>query len=287
MTSAASLAVRSVRWWAQLYTRGLPVEHRERRRLELESDMWEHLHDPDEPATSRALLGRLLRGIPADVWWRYRTLLDSRGARHRSSDMTTTPRVRWWTPTTMVIGVTVTVLALLGLGFGETESGGWIVALSWLIAAAVLLAGLAALRWRPVVGSWAVITGAVLFALAEPLATPLSLVVVVGGLWTGNLVTSRHKAEATIPIAPRQSSLANRWYLWLSVAAALGAVGFIVLLVWPAVVPDHCTETNPCWQDSAAWAAWILSWMAAFVTGGIGVLLGGLRLLVRHRTRLA
>lgn len=287
MTSTESLAVKSVRRWAQLYTRGLPVEHRERRRLELESDMWEHLHDLDEPATGRAVFGRFLRGIPADVRWRYRTLLDSRGARHRSNDMTTTPRFQWWTPTTMVIGVTVTVLALLGLGFGESEDGGWIVALSWLIAAVVLLAGLAALRWRPVVGSWTVIAGAVLFALAEPLATPLSIVVIVGGLWTGNLVTSRHKAETVIPLAPRQSSLTNRWYLWLTVAAALGAVGFIVLLVGPAVTPDNCTETNPCWQGAAAWAAWILSWMAAIVTGGIGVILGGLHLLVRHRTRLA
>lgn len=200
--------------------------------------------------------------------------------------MTTTVRSQWWTPTTMVIGVTVTVLALLGLGFGETESGGWLVALSWLLAAVVLLAGLVALRRRPVVGSWTVIAGAALFALAEPLATPLSLTVVVGGLWTGNLVTSRDKAEAVIPLT-RPSSLADRWYLWLTVATALGAFGFLVLLIWPAVTPENCTETSPCWQDSAAWAAWILSWMAALVTGGIGVILGGLRLLVRHRTRLA
>jgi hypothetical protein len=287
MTGPEPVAVRVVRRWARVYTRGLPVDDRERRRLELESAVWEHLHDPDEVATGRAVFGRFLRGIPADVRWRYRTLLDSRGARHRSNDMTTTPRFQWWTPTTIVIGVTITVLALLGLGFGESESGGWIVALSWLIAAVVLLAGLAALRWRPVVGTWTVITGAVLFALAEPLATPLSIVVILGGLWTGNLVTSRHKAEATIPLAPQQSSLVNRWYLWLTVAAALGAIGFIVLLVWPAVTPDTCTEVNPCWQDSAAWAAWILSWMAALVTGGIGVILGGLRLLVRHRTRFA
>lgn len=201
--------------------------------------------------------------------------------------MTTTPRVRWWTPTTMVIGVTIATLALLGLGFGETESGGWLIAVGWLTAAVVLLAGLVALRKRPVLGSWMVITGAVLLALAEPLAIPLGLLVVIGGLWTGRLVTSRSKAEAMIPLAPRQSSLTDGWYRWLGVAVALGALGFLVLVLWPAVTPENCTETSPCWQDSAAWATWILSWMAAVITGGIGLILAGLRLLARHRTRLA
>ncbi len=73
--------------------------------------------------------------------------------------MTTTTRFQWWTPTTVVIGVTTMALALLGLGFGETESGGWVTALSWLIAAVVLLAGVVVLRWRPVIGSWTVIAG--------------------------------------------------------------------------------------------------------------------------------
>ncbi len=287
MTGAEAAMVMVVRCWSRIYTRGLPVDDRERRRLELESDLWEHLHDPDERAITRSVFGRFLRGIPADVRWRYRTLLDSRGARQRSHDMTTTTRVQWWTPTTVVIGVSLIALALLGLGFGETESGGWIIALGWLIAATVLLAGVAMLRWRPLIGSWTVIAGAVLLALAEPLAAPLSLVVVIGGLWSGGLVTSRRGADTMISLAPRQSALTERWYLWLAAAAALGGIGFIVLLVWPSVTPENCTEANPCWQDSAAWAAWILSWMAALVSGVIGLILGGLRMLVRHRTRLA
>jgi hypothetical protein len=187
----------------------------------------------------------------------------------------------------MVIGVTIATLALLGLGFGEIESGGWVMAVGWLIAAAVLLVGLVALKWRPVVASWAVIAGAVLLALVEPITIPLGVLVVIGGLWTGRLVTSHGKAAAMVPLAPRQSSLTAGWYRWLGVAAALGALGFIVLLLWPAVTPESCTEANPCWQDSAAWATWILSWMAAVITGGIGLVLAGLRLLNRHRTRLA
>lgn len=201
--------------------------------------------------------------------------------------MTTTQRVQWWAPTTMVIGVTVAVLALLGLGFGETESGGWAVAVGWLVAGVVLLAGLAVMRSRPLVGSWVVIAGAVLLALAEPVAILPTIVVILGGFWTGNLVISQRRAEATIPLARRQSFLAARWYVWLMAATALGAIGFLVLMMWPAVTPDHCTEANPCWQDSAAWATWILSWMAAVITGAVGLVLGGLRFLARHRTRLA
>ncbi len=287
MTGIETVLVRLVRGWVQLYTRGLAVDDRERRRLELDSDVWEHLHDPGEQATGSAVFGRCLRGIPADVRWRYRTLLESRGARHRSIEMKTTPKIQWWTPTTMVIGVTTTTLALLGVGFGETGAGGLTTAISWLIAAVLLLVGLAALRRRPVLGSWTVIAGGLLFALVEPIVFPLSFLVIFGGLWTGNLVPSRNGADWTIQLEPRHRSLTERWYAWLITSIALGALGFIVLLAWPAVTPSSCTETNPCWQDTAAWATWIVSWMAAAVTGGIGLMLAALRLLVRHRTRLA
>ena len=49
VNGAQPLAVKAVRRWAAVYTRGLPAEARERRCLELESDMWEHLHDPMRP----------------------------------------------------------------------------------------------------------------------------------------------------------------------------------------------------------------------------------------------
>lgn len=85
------LAVRVCRGWAATYTRGLPTEIAELRVLEIESDLWEHLQDPE--TADREILGRTLRGIQADVWWRYRTLLESRGARQRSHEMTTTQRI--------------------------------------------------------------------------------------------------------------------------------------------------------------------------------------------------
>lgn len=46
--------------------RGLPHDVADRRCLELESDIWEHLHDAGEPAAAREPLGRFLRGAGAD-----------------------------------------------------------------------------------------------------------------------------------------------------------------------------------------------------------------------------
>jgi hypothetical protein len=57
-----------VRIWTHLYTFALPSEIRDRRRAEVESDVWESEHDPDVP--HHAVVLRLLRGMPADLLWR-------------------------------------------------------------------------------------------------------------------------------------------------------------------------------------------------------------------------
>jgi hypothetical protein len=62
------LAVALVRLWTRAFTLGMPPTAREWRRAEIESDLWEQ-HD-DRTASPWQLLGRLFRGIPADVLWR-------------------------------------------------------------------------------------------------------------------------------------------------------------------------------------------------------------------------
>jgi hypothetical protein len=62
------LAVTLVRLWTRVCTLGMPPTAREWRRAEIESDLWEQHHD--RPASTWQLLGRLFRGIPADVLWR-------------------------------------------------------------------------------------------------------------------------------------------------------------------------------------------------------------------------
>ena len=61
-----------LRWWVRLYTSGLPSRERGERRDEIESNHHEHTHNPgarDGNATWQ-VLGRMMRGLPADVAWR-------------------------------------------------------------------------------------------------------------------------------------------------------------------------------------------------------------------------
>ena len=51
-----------VRGWTRVYTLGLPVAARDRRRAEIESDLWESEHAD--------AIGRLIRGVPSDLAWR-------------------------------------------------------------------------------------------------------------------------------------------------------------------------------------------------------------------------
>lgn len=287
--SAEPAAVRVTRSWVRLYTRGLPVDIGARRVLEIESDLWEHLHDPG--TADREILGRTFRGIHADVWWRYRTLLEHRGARQRRHDMTTTTTRGWWTPVTTVLAIVVTTMGLLGLTLGQTEdgSGGALALAAGLpaVGGALVLFGLASRRQHPVRGSRMVVAGAVLGALGEPFLVPVGAAIIIGGLWTGELTTSDAPDRPDLQVTRR--SITSTWWRWLVAGAALGALGFVILVVWEhsGIVPDGCTEANPCWEDTAAWATWILSWLAAMVTGGIGVVLGVLRLATRHHTRPA
>lgn len=69
--------VRATRWWVGVYTAGLAPEVRERRRAELESDLWEQRHEAEvlgrrPSGTAVQILRRLLLGMPADLGWRRR-----------------------------------------------------------------------------------------------------------------------------------------------------------------------------------------------------------------------
>jgi len=152
------------------------------------------------------------------------------------------------------------------------------------VSAVLLVAGLVLLQQRPVAGSWIIIGSGALFAFSI-IGLPIALVVVGGGLWTGSLVLTE-KAASKLDLTPRENSITEHWYRWLFAAAGLGVLGFLVLLIRPVVTPDHCTEFNPCWEDTLAWATWILSWMGGVATAAIGVALAAAR-FTRHHTRPA
>jgi hypothetical protein len=54
------------RWWTRLYTAGLPVDLRDARRAEVESDLWESVADG---APSRHILARVALGLADDLSW--------------------------------------------------------------------------------------------------------------------------------------------------------------------------------------------------------------------------
>lgn len=65
---------RIVRTWLNLYTAGTAKEARDRRRGQVESDLWEEqahaAASTTEKGVSLAVLGRMARGMPADIFWR-------------------------------------------------------------------------------------------------------------------------------------------------------------------------------------------------------------------------
>jgi hypothetical protein len=78
------VAAAVVRAWTRAYTRGLPLDERDRRRAEIESDLWELMHDfaPTAKWTAAHILVRLFAGIGDDIRWR-REIKEARMTRTR------------------------------------------------------------------------------------------------------------------------------------------------------------------------------------------------------------
>ena len=72
MSVALPAAVTAVRAWTRFYTWGLPPELRESRREEIDSDLWESVHEHGDGSGRLALhiIARLIIGIPDDLGWR-------------------------------------------------------------------------------------------------------------------------------------------------------------------------------------------------------------------------
>jgi hypothetical protein len=71
-----SLLARAVEGWVACYTWGLPGEVRNARRAELRSDLFEHGQHAAAGGQGRLrwslqVAGRVVRGMPDDLWWRF------------------------------------------------------------------------------------------------------------------------------------------------------------------------------------------------------------------------
>ncbi len=169
---AFSAAARLTRAWVGAYTRGVPAELRERRRGEIDSDLWEQSHDDREQGrasaqTSLEITVRLMLGIPADLSWRLEHVSPKRSATRLYQGS----RAMLQTASRYVMPVLIGLLAAgsLAMAFGISiggDVGGLAPRLLYGIGlgvAAILLAvGLSELKRKPLAASVAIGVGAIL-----------------------------------------------------------------------------------------------------------------------------
>jgi hypothetical protein len=291
VTAPTSRGVRFAEKWTATYTRDLPGSSGDRRRREIDSDIWEHLHDPQ--IATREVFGRCLRGIPADVWWRYRTLLESRGTRERNQGMFSNLKRNWW-PTLVVIQAVLTAAAVMGVMIVAPDQQGSevapfrvIVGVIGLVSAALLVVGLIVLDRNRQAGSWMIAIGSVPTLLTLVALNPVALLAaatITGGLWTGNLAFTTRPTEINPdhPTVHSTSPAATRWHRWVITAIALFALGLGTLMLFDGEGVEMSEQA-----ESLAYFTWLLSWAAAAATAAIGITLGTMRLVSRHRTRTA
>jgi hypothetical protein len=86
-------AIALVKGWTRIYTSGMEPVSRDRRRAEVESDLWEfhedaRRHRASPPGIAIHMFIRLVAGIPYDMLWRFEDERDRAMTSRRSSWMT-------------------------------------------------------------------------------------------------------------------------------------------------------------------------------------------------------
>jgi hypothetical protein len=110
-SAAFGLATSLVRAWTHAYTWRLEPAVRDRRRAEIESELWEFEQDPERGKHPAAhMLVRLLVGIPDDLSWR------AEHALARRTRVRTSVRVAAWTVATVIIAAALWILPLMTAG---------------------------------------------------------------------------------------------------------------------------------------------------------------------------
>ena len=132
-------AAELVAWWVRLYTRNLPSPVAQRRIEELDADVADHLaHERASGTADRrialSVLGRMVRGLPADASWRAHTI-----ARHSTTKEPMKPSQPAHRSAIRVALVTAAVLLIPAVGMLFSDSWNWGV--FDFVFAAVALAG--------------------------------------------------------------------------------------------------------------------------------------------------
>ena len=108
MRSADELAVAVVKAWTRAYTAWLAPAVRATRRAEIDSDLWEHLHDANDGAahprsTAGQILARCLLGMGADLTWRVQMAAGPGRLDKEAISMNDRIKRDWWIPALIVL----------------------------------------------------------------------------------------------------------------------------------------------------------------------------------------
>lgn len=190
-------AERFTRRWVRAYTCGLPQETRATRLEEIDSDLHEH---GTTGAHGAAMVGRTLRGVPADISWRR----EERRAVEATNGMLTGVRAlwatatqAWFTPLAGVLGLFNVLLAFWVVTDDAGKMPGQVIGPVIVLGlTAALFMGLG-LRWRSgqpttaaaPVSELASATSTARFRMGLGFGAALAAVAVVVGLM-GSLVLS-------------------------------------------------------------------------------------------------
>jgi len=187
VNAALTLTVGMARSWVTLYTLRLPLEIRESRRSEIDSDLWEQqwlAARRGDPALGTAIevLSRMLLGIFDDLIWRLEAGVSVTKGQISVNDT--------WPMRIGFIALMVPLLLLVANGLGMMLGNGefdnaqeqilW--GLSFLVAPLVAAVGLWLCRTRPKLGLGLVVGGALSTALLmfwmAFITVPLAIVVI-------------------------------------------------------------------------------------------------------------
>lgn len=183
MRPSLRFATMVCRSWTALYTFGLDDVTRERRRAEIDSDLWEHQADSNESDADTAfeITTRVILGMGADLSWRYHSpgrSIVSGDQRHGGRAMLNKLF------TTLTCAVTIFAgLFFIYVAFGRTGDGAEGFAAPFLGAGLALLGGSLAAFWSPRIGTSLVAAGSFLVVFMFPWMAGATLPIAILLTW--------------------------------------------------------------------------------------------------------
>ena len=254
----ASWAAALVRRWVGLYTRGLPVELRDRRRGEIEADLWDQLAEatligrPDR-STGVEILARLVLGVPADLTWRWSQAVGDRSRPKVERRTTMGPRVLGLVAILGGLGLASGVAVFVGMALSSPGVRPWD-----LVIDDPLMSSFMAIAGQGGIVALSISTTGLVFAFQDRLSN--------GGALAGSIsllgIFGLFGAYAALLLLPAGSAfvvwdLARARVLsrWLATAHVAAAVAFVVAI-------GSMFVNAPLRAASPLWLLYPLTWVA-------------------------